>query len=74
METADTLLKPGEQIKPNVPSEVIHSLLKDLYNLEVESFKELNSYDDKNFFIKVLVIIYFHDYSLKETMVLQNSR
>lgn len=53
METNEILLKPGQQIKPYVPNEVIHQLLLKLYNLEAISVEELNSYDDKNFHIMV---------------------
>lgn len=49
----EILLKPGQQIKPYVPNEVVHQLANNLYNLEVVSIKELNSYDDKNFHITV---------------------
>ncbi|XP_059352974.1 hydroxylysine kinase-like [Daphnia carinata] len=49
----EILLKPGQQIKPYVPNEVVHQLARNLYNLEVVSIKELNSYDDKNFHITV---------------------
>lgn len=45
-------LKPGQQIKPYVPLELVHVLVRNLFNLEVMSVKELNSYDDRNFFIK----------------------
>ena len=53
------LLKPGQQIKPYVPNEVVHQLALELYNLEVVSIKELNSYDDKNFQITVASFIIF---------------
>ncbi|EFX76488.1 hypothetical protein DAPPUDRAFT_306142 [Daphnia pulex] len=49
----EILLKPGQQIKPHVPNEVVHQLVFKLYNLEVASVKELNSYDDKNFHVTV---------------------
>lgn len=57
MDKTETLLKPGQQIKPYVPNEVIHQLVKKLYNLEVLSMKELNSYDDKNFHIQVFLFL-----------------
>ncbi|KAI9554916.1 hypothetical protein GHT06_020196 [Daphnia sinensis] len=53
MERSEILLKPGQQIKPYVPNEVIYELLLKLYNLEVISVEELNSYDDRNFHIMV---------------------
>ncbi len=58
MEGSEILLKPGQQIKPHVPNHVIHQLVQNLYNLEVISVKELNSYDDKNFHIMVFNIYY----------------
>lgn len=51
---SEILLKPGQQIKPHVPHEVVHQLVLKLYNLEVASVKELNSYDDKNFHVTVM--------------------
>ncbi|XP_057380551.1 hydroxylysine kinase-like isoform X2 [Daphnia carinata] len=53
MERSEILLKPGQQIKPYVPNEVIQDLLLKLYNLQVISVEELNSYDDRNFHIMV---------------------
>jgi len=47
------MLQPGQEIKPKVTNEDVHRLVRKFYNLEVTSIKELNSYDDKNFFIKV---------------------
>lgn len=55
MDSVEIVLKPGQQIKPYVPNEVVHQLVKKLYNLEVSSVKELNSYDDKNFYIMVFL-------------------
>ena len=54
MDEQPILLKPGQQIKPYVPVELVHSLAQNLFNLEVTSVKELNSYDDRNFYIKVI--------------------
>ena len=56
MERNAFLLKPGQKIKPHVTNEVIHQLVQKLFNVEVLGFKELNSYDDKNFHIMVLVL------------------
>lgn len=47
------MLEPGQQIKPEVTVEDVHRLVRTFYNLEVISVKELNSYDDRNFFVKV---------------------
>ena len=52
----DLMLKPGQQIKPEVTTEDVHHLVHKFYNLEVVSVKELNSYDDRNFFITVSLI------------------
>ena len=49
----EILLKPGQSIKPHVPFDVASLLVKKLFNLEITSIKELNSYDDKNFHITV---------------------
>lgn len=49
----DFVLKPGDNIKPQLNSEDAKKLILDIYGLEVVKIKELNSYDDKNFYIKV---------------------
>ena len=59
MEENEILLKPGQQIKPHVTNEVIHQLVQKLFNVEVLSIKELNSYDDKNFHIMVLALYFY---------------
>ena len=52
-------LQPGQQIKPNVSQEEIFDLVRKLYNLEVDdTVKELNSYDDRNFYITVNIITF----------------
>lgn len=53
MAESEILLKPGQRIKPHVTEEDVKRLLLKLYHLEVDTIKELNSYDDKNFFVKV---------------------
>ena len=52
----ELMLEPGQQIKPEVTVEDVHRLVCTFYNLEVISVKELNSYDDRNFFVKVCLI------------------
>ena len=52
----ELMLEPGQQIKPEVTVEDVHRLVRTFYNLEVISVKELNSYDDRNFFVKVCLI------------------
>ena len=47
-----TILKPGQVIRPNLTSEGAVILLSDLFGLSAESVEELNSYDDKNFFVR----------------------
>ena len=59
MEANQILLKPGQQIKPSVSNEKICQLLLKLYNLEVISVEELNSYDDRNFHITVYRMSHF---------------
>lgn len=55
METSaeKSTLQPGQRIKPNVSVEQAKKLVESLYNLQVETIKELNSYDDNNFYVKV---------------------
>ena len=44
--------QPGEIIKPPVTKEEATRLIRDLYGMNAASLKELNSYDDKNYFFK----------------------
>lgn len=50
---AQSTLQPGQRIKPNVSLDQAKKLVEEYYKLEVESIKELNSYDDNNFYVKV---------------------
>lgn len=45
-------LEPGSDIKPKVTNELVESLLRRLYGITLAEFKELISYDDRNFLIK----------------------
>ncbi|CAL8125445.1 unnamed protein product [Orchesella dallaii] len=47
-----TILQPGQKIKPNVSLLLAQKLVEEHYGLKVESLKELNSYDDNNFYVK----------------------
>eukprot|EP00105_Crassostrea_gigas_P023380 XP_011443186.1 PREDICTED: hydroxylysine kinase-like [Crassostrea gigas] len=49
----DMMQAVGETIKPFVPMKHIPHLVKSLYGLNVESCKELDSYDDKNYHVIV---------------------
>lgn len=48
----NVLLKPGQKIKPPVGPNDVPSLVNRIYALNVIQVKELNSYDDRNFYIK----------------------
>ncbi|KAJ8317412.1 hypothetical protein KUTeg_005316 [Tegillarca granosa] len=45
------LLEPGDIIKPLIPDETVPKLVRQLYGLNVETWKELDSYDDKNYHV-----------------------
>lgn len=47
-------LQPGQSIRPNVSVEKAQELVQQLYGIQVESIKELNSYDDNNFYVKAI--------------------
>ncbi|KAJ8317419.1 hypothetical protein KUTeg_005323 [Tegillarca granosa] len=47
------LQEPGEIIKPLIPDGTVPELVRRLYGLTVEEWKELDSYDDKNYHILV---------------------
>lgn len=46
------LLSPGQKLKPVVESDEVLQIVKTLYNINIESITELNSYDDRNFLIQ----------------------
>jgi hydroxylysine kinase len=50
---ASTTLQPGQSIKPNLSLEEAKELIKEHFGQDVSSIKELNSYDDKNYYVKV---------------------
>lgn len=52
MEEGSTL-QPGQLIRPQTTEDQAKDLAHRLYGFTVTSIKELKSYDDKNFFIKV---------------------
>ena len=47
------ILQPGQQIRPVVEKDAAATLALKLFGLTVSSIKELNSYDDRNFYITV---------------------
>ncbi|OWF56601.1 hydroxylysine kinase-like [Mizuhopecten yessoensis] len=47
------LQEKGEVIKPMIPEGVVEELVRKIYGLDVVSYKELNSYDDKNYHVTV---------------------
>jgi len=49
MEYNDTLLIPGQHIRPPVTEEMAVALLERLYGMRATSVRELNSYDDRNY-------------------------
>lgn len=63
---AQNTLQPGQRIKPNVSVNQAKKLIEEYYELNVESIRELNSYDDNNFYVKVHTHTYsarwFHKY------------
>ncbi|XP_060063935.1 hydroxylysine kinase-like [Ylistrum balloti] len=68
-----TVINPGEVIRPNVDLDLVSTLVKRLYDLDVTEGKELNSYDDRNYLITVsmetanehIKNVCFHGYVLK---------
>ena len=46
------LLEPGQKLKPSIKSDEVIQIIVDLYQIQVVEISELNSYDDRNFFIK----------------------
>lgn len=48
------LLQPGEIIKPQTDETIARHLLKEWFSLEVIEIREMNSYDDRNYFVKLL--------------------
>lgn len=51
MEYNDTLLIPGQHIRPPVTEETAVALLEQLYGMRAASVRELNSYDDRNYHV-----------------------
>ncbi len=51
--TEMNILQPGQIIRPQVTEEQAVSLVECLYGLKVTSIKQMNSYDDRNYYIKV---------------------
>jgi len=51
MEYNDTLLIPGQHIRPPVTEETAVALLERLYGMRATSVRELNAYDDRNYHV-----------------------
>lgn len=49
--SSNNLLKPGLKIKPQITIDDVEKLAQRLYGIIVNDIKELNSYDDRNYFI-----------------------
>ncbi|XP_011138439.1 hydroxylysine kinase [Harpegnathos saltator] len=51
MEYNDTLLIPGQRIRPPVTEEIAAGLLERLYGMRATSVRELDAYDDRNYHV-----------------------
>lgn len=51
MEYNDTLLIPGQRIRPPMTEEMAVALTEQLYGMKVTSVRELNAYDDRNYHV-----------------------
>ena len=51
--SAATMLQPGQTIRPQLSQQTAIGLIESLFGLHVKTIKELNSYDDRNYFISV---------------------
>ncbi|XP_036140012.1 hydroxylysine kinase isoform X2 [Monomorium pharaonis] len=51
MEYNDTLLIPGQHIRPPITEETAAALLERLYGMQATSVRELNAYDDRNYHV-----------------------
>ncbi|CAH1796024.1 unnamed protein product [Owenia fusiformis] len=68
-------LKPGQVIKPQMNENVAKNMVRILFGMEVTSIKEMASYDDRNYYVKVkedhnnnnIEKIWPHGYTLKVT-------
>ncbi|RZC37182.1 hydroxylysine kinase [Asbolus verrucosus] len=49
----NTILQPGASIKPKVSEDDVKEILSEVYGLKCMSIKELNGYDDNNYYVKV---------------------
>ncbi|XP_072751653.1 hydroxylysine kinase [Anoplolepis gracilipes] len=47
----DTLLIPGQRIRPSMTEEMAVTLLEQLYGMRATSVRELNAYDDRNYHV-----------------------
>lgn len=51
------MLQPGDEMRPLMGPEQVPDLVKQLFGLNVTSVTTLNSYDDKNFHIQVILTV-----------------
>ena len=51
--SAATMLQPGQTIRPQLSQQTAIGLIESLFGVHVKTIKELNSYDDRNYFISV---------------------
>ena len=49
----NTVLQPGQSIRPQTTPDTAVELVNNLYGLTVTKVKELNSYDDRNYYVHV---------------------
>lgn len=56
-ETERVLLQPGQVIRPNISNDAAIKLVFNLYGLKVVAIRELDSYDDRNFYVQVSRVI-----------------
>jgi hypothetical protein len=49
------LLQPGERIKPLVSLEDVPHLVHTYFGFSVQKIRECNGYDDKNFYVEVIM-------------------
>ena len=59
-DTVCEILQPGQSIKPNVSANTAQQLILQYFRFQVTRIKELNSYDDNNFFVEVCPQKSFH--------------
>jgi hydroxylysine kinase len=51
MSSENSMLVPGQLIKPNIDQEYARYLVEERYGINVKSISELNAYDDRNYHV-----------------------